>query len=396
MGNVGRFIAVVFILRLAEFFNPSGIEAQKIRVGLFDDQAVNACVIHCTEGSYKLFGDSLYICDVKIGELIYLSLNNDVIRLMKSGTGNAQFSTLKFSENGQKSSFRLKVVDPAKDPQGYSGDLEITCFHGAMQLVNETQLDDYLAGVVEAEGGPAAKSEFYKAQAVLCRSYAIKNWERHPGQDFNLCDNTHCQVFHGISDENPAIPDAVLATHGLVLVDQNFNIVPAIFHSNSGGETQRATDVWGTGDEYLQSVLDPFSEGLRNSNWEKQISMETWRQYLANHSTADLNKFPNEDILIKQPHRKKYFILGKDSLRLADIRTDLGLKSSFFSMEARSDTILIRGKGYGHGVGMSQEGAMEMARQGYSFSDILRFYFYNVQVVELDDVPLSGLPEDFR
>jgi stage II sporulation protein D len=81
---------------------------------------------------------------------------------------------------------------------------------------------------------------------------------------------------------------------------------------------------------------------------------------------------------------------------LADIRTDLELRSTFFTMEVKNDSILIHGKGYGHGVGMSQEGAMEMAKQGYSFSDILRFYFYNVKIIEMADARDPGLPETFK
>jgi stage II sporulation protein D len=229
----------------------------------------------------------------------------------------------------------------------------------------------------------------------LCRSYAVKNWNKHPGQNFNLCNDTHCQSFKGISDENPGIIDAVTATHGMVLADQNYSIVSAIFHSNSGGETQRASDIWNSGDEYLQAVVDPFSIGLRSASWEKKISREEWKQYLAKHFKSDVKKLVDEQLMIRQEHRKKYFIVGSDSILLSDIRSDLQLRSTFFTMEMQNDSILIHGKGYGHGIGMSQEGAMEMARQGYSYSDILRFYFYNVQIIEIEDVPVSGLPENF-
>jgi stage II sporulation protein D len=143
-------------------------------------------------------------------------------------------------------------------------------------------------------------------------------------------------------------------------------------------------------------VLDPFSEGLRSAKWEKSITRVEWKQYLSKHCKSDISKLTDDQLLIRQDHRKKYFILVSDSILLADIRIELALRSAFFSMEIQKDSILIHGKGYGHGVGMSQEGAMEMARQGYSCSDILRFYFYNVQIVEIADVPDLGLPEGFR
>jgi stage II sporulation protein D len=396
MGTGRRSIIYLsFLLAGAGFFLP-GLFAQKVRIGLFDDQVIHTFVFHCIGGAYQAFGDSVFSREIKSGELVYISMMGDKLVLMDGDLHFGTFNSLEIRDTEANSSFRLKVVDPVMEPRNYPGRLEISRFHGSMQLINELSLDDYLAGVVEAEGGTAAPDEFYKSQAILCRSYTIKNWEKHPGQNFNLCDNTHCQVFHGMSDENPGIHDAVLGTHGLVLVDQNSLVVSAIFHSNSGGETQRATDVWNSGDNYLEAVLDPFSEGLHSARWEKVISREEWKQYLSRHTKTDISRLTGEQLLIHQDHRKKFFILGSDSIRLADIRTDLALRSTFFTMEAKNDTILIHGKGYGHGVGLSQEGAMEMARQGYSYSDILRFYFYNVQIVELADVPVSGLPEGFR
>lgn len=375
---------------------PHKILAQNVRIGLFDNEKIITLVFHCTEGSYHVFGDSVFSRDIKKGELVYLSLMGERLVLMDGDLNFGMFNQLKIKESVSNSTFRLKLVDPILEPRNYCGNLEVNRFHGSVQLINELPIDNYLAGVVESEGGPVANVEFYKAQAILCRTYAIKSWNKHPGQNFNLCDNTHCQSFMGMSDENPAIHDAVLSTHSLILADQSFQLVTAIFHSNSGGETQRASDIWNRGEDYLESVIDPFSLGLRNSEWKKSISIEEWRNYLTRNCKSDVSRYSNEQLLINQVHRKKHFILGTDSIRLSDIRNDFSLKSGFFSMVLQGDSILLNGKGYGHGVGMSQEGAMEMSRQGFTYSDILRFYFNNVQIIELGDVPLSGLPEGFK
>jgi len=396
MGTCRRSITVLAFFLSMALTMPSVLYAQKVRIGLFDSNQINTFVFNCIDGGYKVFGDSVFSREIKSGELVYISMMGDRLVLMDGELHFGTFNQLTINESVANSTFRLKLVDPIKEPRNYTGDLEINRFHGNIQLINELPVDLYIAGVVEAEGGSASPVEFYKAQAILCRSYTIKNWEKHPGQNFNLCDNTHCQAFHGMSDENPLIYDAVLATHGLVLVDLNSAIVSAIFHSNSGGETQRAADVWSSGDDYLQAVVDPFSEGQRSAKWEKAMSLNEWTEYLKRHSKADISKLSPEQLLIRQDHRKKYFILGTDSLRLADIRSDFQLKSTFFSMTLQNDSIQIHGKGYGHGVGMSQEGAMEMARQDYSASDILRFYFYDVKVVELADVPVESLPETFQ
>jgi len=396
MGTGWRSIILIAFFLASAGILSSRLSAQKVRIGLFDDQVINTFVFHCIKGEYLAFGDSVFSREIKSGELVYISMLGEKLVMMDGDLNFGTFYNLEIRNVALNSSFRLKLVDPVMVPRNLTGKLEINLFHGAIQLINELPFDDYISGVVESEGGSAAEVEFYKAQAILCRSYAIKNWGKHQGQDFNLCDNTHCQSFNGMGDENPDIPNAVLETYGLVLADQNFSIVAAIFHSNSGGETQRATDVWNSGENYLQSVLDPFSEGLRSSKWEMSISRKEWKQYLSRHLATDISEMPDEQLLIRQEHRKKYFIVGGDSIRIADIRIDLALRSTFFTMEFQNDSILIHGKGYGHGVGMSQEGAMEMARQGYSYSDILRFYFYNVQIIELADVPASELPEGFK
>ena len=396
MGTGRKIILFLSIAFIWSGFSASSLFAQKVRIGLFDNSQVKTLVFNCIDGQYSVYGDSVLSREIKSGELVYISMMGDKLVLMDGELHFGTFNNLEINESAANSSFRLKIVDPIKEPRNYEGDLRISRFHGSIQLVNEVPLDNYLAGVVESEGGSTALPEFYKAQAILCRSYAIKNWDKHPGQDFNLCDNTHCQAYHGRSDENPNIQDAVLATHGLVLVNSSSELVSAIFHSNSGGETQRAADVWSSGEDYLQAVVDPFSEKQRSASWETTILLEAWKQYLTNHNQNDISKLTNDQLLVKQDHRRKFFVVGKDTLRLVDIRADLNLRSTFFSMELVNDSIVIHGKGYGHGVGMSQEGAMEMAKQDYSASDILRFYFYDVNIIELSDVADSELPEEFR
>jgi stage II sporulation protein D len=87
-------------------------------------------------------------------------------------------------------------------------------------------------------------------------------------------------------------------------------------------------------------------------------------------------------------------VLDKDTIRFTKIREDWNMKSTFFNMFPEEDgKILIWGKGYGHGIGLSQEGAMKMARDGYNYKDIIQFYFYNVRLMNYEDLPDSSLPD---
>ena len=91
--------------------------------------------------------------------------------------------------------------------------------------------------------------------------------------------------------------------------------------------------------------------------------------------------------------RKKFFILDKDSIKFTKIREDWGFKSAFFDMFHSGDSVLVWGKGFGHGIGMIQEGAMKMARDGFTYQDRLQFYFHEVRIMDYRDLHDSSLPK---
>ena len=96
----------------------------------------------------------------------------------------------------------------------------------------------------------------------------------------------------------------------------------------------------------------------------------------------------------QQRHQKKNFVLDRDTILMTKIRKDWNLKSTFFNMFPDEDgKIVIWGKGYGHGVGMSQEGARRMAEKGFKYKDIIKFYYFNVRIMDYMDLPQSSLPD---
>jgi stage II sporulation protein D len=145
----------------------------------------------------------------------------------------------------------------------------------------------------------------------------------------------------------------------------------------------------------LQAMIDPFSKDQPNYSWQKIINANDWIAYLESKNISVKDAGLNQ-LLIKQEHRKTNFILNEDTLSLSQIRNDLGLRSGFFSMFLQGDKIIINGKGYGHGIGLSQEGAMQMVREGYNFNDVLRFYYFNVLIKNIDDIPQRLVPEEFE
>lgn len=384
-----RWLTILLVI----FFQLEWVLGQTINVGLYQDQLVTSAVVYCSSGSYKIEADGRLISGMGAGDILYLTLEEESLKVLDSDHDFGRFRNIELRSTSPGTAFRVRPVQPDQESRVYDDDLLVEAGDRFMTLVNRVDFDKYLSGVVESEAGPNAEKEFYKAQSILCRTYALKHLDRHDSEGFSLCDGTHCQAYHGKSAFNPVILEAVLETTGMVLADYNFRLIIAAYHSNSGGQTQRASNVWLKDVEYLQSVVDPYSLHQPHAKWRDTISFADWKSYLLENGMESVKRIPDEIIYVEQMRRKKYFILDKDSIMMTKIREDWGFKSTFFDMFPDGDSILVWGKGYGHGIGMSQEGAMKMARDQFSYQDILQFYFYRVRLMDYRDLPASSLPQ---
>lgn len=370
----------------------TAVAAQEISVGLYQDQLVSKAVVYISSGNYSLISGGTARTFLEAGDIIYLTLEEGRIKLLDSERDFGHVQQVELRAVSPDAAFRIRPIEPEMESRVFDDHLLVSSEERIMTLVNRVDLDRYLAGVVETEAGPGAHKEFYKAQAILCRTYAMKHLDRHSSEGFSLCDGTHCQAYKGRSVYNPEILEAVLETTGVVAADYNFRLITAAYHSNSGGQTQRAKDVWLTDVDYLQSVVDPYSLHQPHAKWSDTIAFRDWKAYLLRNGMKSVERIPDEIIYVEQMKRKKYFILDKDSIRMSKIREDWGFPSSFFDMFPEGDSVLIWGKGYGHGIGMSQEGAMKMARDGFTYQDILHFYFHEIRLMDYRDLPASSRP----
>mgnify|MGYP000272711616 CR=1 FL=1 len=370
-----------------------GSMAQPVEVGLFQNHLVKSAVVYCSSGNYQLLLDEVVRLRLEAGDILYLNLEDGKLKVLDAERDFGYASHLELRSLSTESVFRLRSISPEIESRMYDDNLLVFPEDRYLTLVNHVDLDKYLAGVVEAESGPNAGKEFYKAQSILCRTYALKQMDRHSNEGFELCDGTHCQTYRGKSNSNPEILEAIVETSGIVLADFNFKLITAAYHANSGGQTERASNVWLSDVEYLQSVVDPYSLHQSHAKWQDTISFDAWKEYLLKNGMKSVSRIPEEIIYIEQMRRKKYFILDKDSIRIAKIREDWGFKSTFFDMFPDGDSVLVWGKGFGHGIGMSQEGGMKMARDGFTYQDILQFYFHEVRIMDYRDLPDSSLPK---
>ncbi len=280
--------------------------------------------------------------------------------------------------------YTLKSLSPERTEEKYDQGLEISCRNGGLNVLNFiSDIDAYVAGVVESESGKEQQIEYYRAQAVISRTYALSNIRKHAHEGFNMCDQVHCQVYHGIARHNPEIVEASLDTKGQVLVDSDLNLITAAFHSNCGGLTVNSEDVWSKALPYLRARQDTFCLGGKHATWEASVLKTDWNDYLGEQSLA-LHSHDDSDLYSFRPiSRKTLYPSDESGMELKSLRYKWKLKSTYFYIEDEGHELKLLGRGFGHGVGLCQEGAMGRINSGYSYQEVLQFYYKDVHLVHL-------------
>lgn len=318
--------------------------------------------------------------------------------------------------------------------------------YGSYTVVNAVPLETYLRGVVPHEVGPGAPFAAMAAQAILARTYALKNLHRFQVDDYQLCANTHCQVYKGLTGTHPRADEAIRQTSGLVLT-YNGELVDAVYSSTNGGISAAFEDVWdGDPRPYLRPQADiahrapqgeerhqpgkPLDlrqessfqaflaqrEGFNEAGvsrlfrWEFSLSLEelntqlragqdylgipmpTWSSIagmqILERSASGRVQVMQLDLQTAEGIRS--ILLRKDQVRLAFPR----LYSTLFRIEPlkqgeRLAGYRFIGGGFGHGVGLSQYGSYTLARQGFNAAQILAFYYPGTTLAPLGSLSLQ-------
>ena len=307
--------------------------------------------------------------------------------IVKNGSKEQSFVgkvIFKRSKWGANFKLKSKSIEPGNI---YPDHLEVRIHNGSLKLINKVYIEHYVSGVVEAEAGSKQNNEYYKVQSLICRTYALSNLRRHEEENYHLCNSTHCQVYRGVARFNNEIAASTYRTKGLVLVDSNMHPITASFHSNCGGQTANSEDVWTYSVNYLRSVCDTFCTDQHHSSWKKEIHLDDWLNYFSDKFHYPIQHLPMRNILLTNRIDERTDIeLDTFKIRAKDIRNDWQLPSAYFDISLKTDSIHLEGYGFGHGVGLCQEGAMKMSQQGYTFHEILRFYFKEINIVNKDDL----------
>ena len=268
---------------------------------------------------------------------------------------------------------------------------------GGILLVAELPLEDYLAGVVNAELGMVTPDEIEaaKAQAIASRSYAYARIGSKPGAGYDLESSVSDQAFNLDKPANPTVQKAVRETQGLVLTCQG-SVIAANYHSCCGGRTAFASEVWNAQDKdfpYIKQVSDPYCRTSPKYSWHdtiaaSEIALRLLDTGQAIDDVAITAKGPSyRATALKVSAQTRDTTLYKDKIRSG--LAGHALPSTKFDLACQRDergfvaAVILRGFGYGHGVGMCQWGAIGMARQGKSYNRILKYYYNDVRIEKL-------------
>lgn len=371
------------VLILSLLFFATQLSFGQVNVRLFYGETVNSLLLRVLSGSYMILEPSGSFHKIENGEIVFVAKSEEKIFFSFRSGRSFISNEVRLVSDTDSSILSIELIPGNKESFEYEGDLHFLNSLGSLRIINSMDIEKYLAGVVQAEGGYKGHPGYFKSQAVIARTYAYLHLARHSEDDYNLCDAVHCQVYHGRS-VTKAISEAVSATENIVLADYDSTLILTPFHSNCGGETEASENVWLTESPYLKSVIDPYCGFSRNARWDKEIRFNEWLAYLESKGYSGGVSAASVDF--RQDARKTDFRIGDFSLPLTTIRQDWGLRSAFFSMFVSGEKLLINGKGYGHGVGLCQEGAMVMALRGFSYKQILNYYFTGVRLFDINDV----------
>lgn len=351
-----------------------------MRIGLYDRYEVHKIAIGNASGQYKIFGDS---SEFKLSGTLYISASADSVYVKSDSKYYGKFKMFRLTADNHSGIFKIKCLDPSIKEHTFDDDLEISANRGHLIMVNIVDMVNYLSGVIQSEGGSGRDLEYYKVQALISRTYALKNLNKHAKEGFNLCDATHCQAYHNRNTSSTNIRQAVLDTKNEIMVSHEGELIGTYFHASCGGQTSDASYVWNTSLSYCKPFIDTFCMHAKQANWSKKISKWQWENFLKKDYHLDLeHPLVSEQMYsFKQDVRKAFYIHPSLGIPLRDIRSEFKLKSTFFDVSLIGNEVVLNGHGFGHGVGLCQEGAMKMAGHGYGYLQIASYYFDQIKVM---------------
>ena len=430
------FIVLLIILLTFSLFSYAA-EYDTLKVGLYyGSSAQSSVTINVATGVSLGYFDGTQHCETGVlyGTDFTVSADSETTMLINGTqdveTGGSNLSLMPIEGN-------IKI-----NGKEYRGSALFTNASATtLNVMNLVGLEQYLCGVIPSEVPASWNEEALKAQAICARGFAISNFNKHASSGFNVCATTNCQVYGGVASEKASTNKAVNDTAGQVL-SYDGKIIESLFYSSSGGHTANVKNVWGSSLPYLSGVPDPYEpEDVPRHSWSATLTNEEISEIFKNNgndigtlisltATTDetgrtyrltaegtngthtltrqstYSPFYSKGVLsqkyVLSPNStgaRTLYALSKKGKGVLSAKTAIDSKGNKISLSGDFDIISENGKetydcgditsytfvggGWGHGVGMSQYGAMGMADAGFTYDEIVYHYFPGTELISL-------------
>ena len=368
MEPMNRFrIFIILMVCLAASGSSASLRPENIRVALFKGAE-----------TLRIDGVGVLLTDGR-GEPLRLQMPLEVRRVRNGITVNGR------GVPGLVASAPVRV---AVNGKGYRGLLEVSAADKGLLVVNELPLEEYLIGLINCEISSAWPMEAVKSQAVIARSYAIYQKQARRGAPYQLESSVMDQVYEGCDIEDSRAARGVQETAGEVLTYDD-KVIQAFYHSNCAGHTESSKNVWGTSVPYLRGVPCQYCQDANPIKWQQTISLRKLETALraAGFQLQGLRElrvqWRNESGRVQD----LVAVGAKGRLLVPGVafRKAIGygvIKSTNFELTVSGDEAVITGFGSGHGVGLCQWGAKQRALDGFSYREILAYYYPGVKLAK--------------
>ena len=348
----------------------------KVKIGIFDNAKSSKIVAK----SCKIIVDSSHTIMLNDSVTLNFSVENNKIKLTIEHGNTYRGNHFTLINEKDERPFNLFCKGRTRY---YPSDLFFSIEGKSFNVIQITDVDTYLEGVLQAEMGHKLSLNSYKAQAIISRTYVYANMQRHESQGYNICNEQHCQVYVGTDSVPNTVKKAIETTTKMVLKEPSGKLVNTVFHANCGGYTANSEDIWISRNTCLRGKKDPYCSKGKAFKWYKEVSLATFLELLKPYSkSGQITTSKDETIKVASTSRKKTFTWKDVSISYETLRSKLGVRTGIFSILQKGDKIAVEGRGFGHGVGLCQEGAIEMGKRGMSYKKILSHYYQGSRISE--------------
>lgn len=281
----------------------------------------------------------------------------------------------------------VALLSSQKETTFFNNDISIKVKDDEEDEISDILLEEYVIGVVAGEMPASFNEEALKAQAIAARSFAV-NKINSSKKDYDVLKDKRSQVYiteaemkdkwkDSFSKYYEKIKKAVMDTKGQVM-KYNDEVISAYYFAMSNGMTEDVSLVFGNSKEYLKSVNSEWDKNIKNFEVTKVFSKEKFKKLLG---------IKDKEIIIgeieySKTNRVNSITVNNKKYKGTEFRKLLNLRSTDFDI-VNGPEITITTRGYGHGVGMSQYGANEMAKKGYKYDDILKYYYQDIVIEQI-------------